>query len=94
MVDCRISRRDFCYKALYGSIRSTSSRLRWTLRLLRFSLSQLNTASLPFFGNVQDKQNVMLWLSSIEIKMNYNEVPLNTRVHCGSSYLSDTALIV
>jgi len=76
-----------------------------TLRLLTLSLSRLivpNAVSLPvkiqkqthFFGNGQDKANVMLWLNSIVVNMDYCEVPIDKRVKCASSHLNDAALTV
>jgi hypothetical protein len=70
-----------------------------TLRILVSALTQDNKkpvkilSQVHFYGNSQDKgNNIILWLQSIEINMEYCRVPEDEKVRCASAHLNDYAL--
>ena len=75
------------------------------VRLFALSMSTaLNSTRVPahvpklnnqvyFNGNSSDKDNIILWLNGIELKMSFCEMPSNRKVACASTYLSNLALI-
>ncbi len=70
-----------------------------TLRILVSALTQDKKkpikilSQVHFYGNSQDKgNNIILWLQSIEINMEYCRVPEDEKVRCASDHLNDYAL--
>ena len=49
-------------------------------------------AQVHFGGNSRDKDNIIIWLKSIETNMRYCKVPENSKVECASAHLNDQAL--